>query len=111
MVAAGWPRCKRPEPGLERVWFDFRNAFGVMWALRVAQRMNTAAQRHGWHVSLTWKGFEVAERGLDDKLIGEAIQPAMSALLLRFVSSDWIDLRLKPYTRRDDSRRSSPSEA
>ena len=85
------------KPGLDRVWVDFRNAFGAIWALRMAERMNTAAVSYAWHVRLTWEGF----RTLDgDVVIGwseteqRQVQSVFANLLRRFVSSDWIERRL-----------------
>jgi hypothetical protein len=85
------------EPGLDRVWVDFRNAFGAVWALRMAERMTAAAASYAWHVRLTWEGF----RTLDGDIVAgwseteqRQVQSVFANLLRRFVSSDWIERRL-----------------
>lgn len=92
--AAGLPRATAG-PRLDRVWLDFRDAFGVVWSLRVADRVNTAATMVGWPVTLGWHGF----RSSDGSAAGEFEMPApveesFRAILRRFVSPDWIDGRL-----------------
>ena len=42
---------------LDRVWLDFRDLFGALWSLRVAQRVNAAAEMYDWNVRLGWGGF------------------------------------------------------
>ncbi|REJ70004.1 MAG: hypothetical protein DWQ31_01945 [Planctomycetota bacterium] len=44
--------------GLSLVWRDFRDAFGSLWALRLAERVNDSATRYDWSVRLQWDGFE-----------------------------------------------------
>jgi hypothetical protein len=44
----------------ERLWFWFRDHWGVVWALRVAERFNRTAMLAGWPVRLTWFGLEPA---------------------------------------------------
>jgi hypothetical protein len=44
------------------VWFDFRDAFGTLWGLRVVERFNDTARRSNWPVRLGWRGFEFETR-------------------------------------------------
>ena len=95
LQAAGLPRGGGARSGLDRVWLDFRDQFGVVWSLRVAERINSAAAMVGWPVTLGWQGF----RATDESLVGALEMPApveesFRALLRRFVPSDWIDERL-----------------
>jgi hypothetical protein len=46
----------RTPPGLGRLWAWFRDGWGVVWALRVQERFNRAAESAGWCVRLTWHG-------------------------------------------------------
>jgi len=82
--------------GLERVWFDFRDGFGAVWALRVVQRFQVSAEQNQWSVRLGWYGCETAtgERGHLVRL--SPTEPAareLRSLLLRFVSPAWLAQR------------------
>ena len=94
IAAVGWPRrvATAQEP-LERLWCDFCDQFGVVWGLRVAERMNTTAAQHGWSVRLTWHGFTQADAVPLATPCAE-LEPALLPLLRRFVSADWIERRL-----------------
>ncbi len=92
-----------------RVWRDFRNLYGVVWALRVMERANTLANSVGAEVALDWWGFH-ASQPLQTARAGPAasagmqqapssdqmalIDPGLRNLLRRFVSDRWIDSRL-----------------
>ena len=55
----------RPEAGrnrLERLWFGFRDHWGVVWALRTQERFNRTAELARWPVRLTWFGLAPADR-------------------------------------------------
>lgn len=40
-----------------RLWIDFRDLFGIVWARRVVDRVNQFAQRESWDNQLTLDGF------------------------------------------------------
>jgi hypothetical protein len=92
LVAAESPRAKSVPP-LDQVWLDFRDAFGVVWALRVAERMNASARMYDWPVLLGWRGFypRTSPPGAD---VPRGVEESLRTLLRRFVSPDWIDARL-----------------
>ena len=99
LVAFGFPASRvvsRPE---DRVWLDFRDSFGTLWGLRVAERVNAAAEMYNWNVTLTWSGFRVGES--DDETIeipadvAKMLRKTTRGLLRRFVSSEWIARRLE----------------
>lgn len=100
LLAAAWtlqalPR--RPRSGgtaLDRVWLDFRDAFGVVWSLRVAERMNASASMYHWPVMLHWQGFVPRESAADTTEVPAAVEESLRSLLRRFVSPAWIDERL-----------------
>lgn len=81
--------------GLNRVWLDFRDAYGLVWSLRVAERMNTSAAMYDWPVQLGWQGFHGREPGSGPVAVPEAVEDSMRTLLRRFVSADWIDARIE----------------
>jgi hypothetical protein len=54
-------RRGRAPRGLERLWNDFRDAYGAVWGMRVAERLNVAARRHGWPVTFAWRGIRPVE--------------------------------------------------
>jgi hypothetical protein len=102
----------------DRLWLDFRDRFGLLWGLRVQERINAAAQQYGWDLDLGWSGFhwkpeaqrkpEVQAKEPDSSLalqasvaIDPAIEPALrttlKGLLRRFVSSEWIADRMDQF--------------
>jgi hypothetical protein len=94
LAAAGIPAARSARLQLDRVWLDFRDAFGTVWALRVMERMNVSARMYGWPVSLEWNGFAGQESSQSDANMPPAIEDALRTLLRRFVSPEWIDARL-----------------
>lgn len=83
-----------PPAGLDRVWCDFRDWFGVVWARRVQERFEQHAQQQRLPVRLTsrgcaWEGPS-ANRAHD---VAES-ERIMRWLLRRFVSDEWIDARM-----------------
>lgn len=85
----------------DRLWLDFRDAYGALWALRVAERVNALAELNGWKLRLLWNGFapsESGEEGASPDLPPDARELAgaektLRSLLRRFVSPDWIAAR------------------
>ena len=56
-VARGKARAPAHARGrLEEVWLWFRDHWGVVWALRVMERFNRAAEAQRWPLRLTWHG-------------------------------------------------------
>ena len=87
-------RAARP---LDRIWLEFRDRFGVLWSLRVAERINAAAARYEWPVALTWRGFRARngqppESQLTPQQL-RALEQNMNNLLRRFVSAEWMRQR------------------
>jgi hypothetical protein len=78
---------------LDRVWLDFRDAFGVVWSLRILERMNASATMYDWPVTLTWHGFEprASATHVDTPSL---VEESFRTLLRRFVSPEWIEARL-----------------
>jgi hypothetical protein len=94
----------RTERSLERLWGDFRDAFGAVWSLRIAERLNASARLHRWPVEFSWDGIAVTGEGRHGlpttDLVGlepelqHRIERELRSYLRRFVSHDWIAQRL-----------------
>jgi hypothetical protein len=110
-----WLQTRRQSiNGLDRVWRDFRDAFGVVWGLRIMERVNSLATQQKWTRSLQWSGFvtapEIPEsttagkerpaKGPAESLTEESltedkqIEQCLRTLLRRFVHPEWINRRL-----------------
>ena len=89
---------RREDRAFDRLWRDFRDAFGALWAARVMERVNASADMYAWPMRLGWSGFHAAENPLLAAEIPPEIQPelrrVMVNLLRRFVSDAWMDARL-----------------
>jgi hypothetical protein len=78
----------------DRVWLDFRDLYGGIWGMRVAERFNAAAAICGWHGRLRWGGLvRASPTGQEATEIDDLPAPlrqALHSLLTRFVSEAWI---------------------
>ncbi len=105
LVALGIPRRDPGKTSIDRLWLDFRDNFGAVWALRVAERFNASAAMYNWRVQLTWSGLRAADatepahedgHAREDDASEEtaaAMQASLRSLLRRFVSPEWIARR------------------
>lgn len=92
-LAIAWAQTRSAsgDAGWNRVWRDFRDAFGLVWALRVMERVNATAKQSDWESELTWFGFtEVGEQSTREH---DELERTMRTTLRRFVSPAWIDAR------------------
>lgn len=97
----GWWRSHQPgrrtTDGFDRLWLDFRDLFGVVWARRIQERFNETAKKSGWPVRLQLDGFVGDQRAVPSASSSEPwseIEAALRWLLRRFVDPEWIDERL-----------------
>ncbi len=114
-------RHRRPSAGIDHVWIDFRDLFGVVWAMRVGQQINTYSAMYGWHISLQWSGLrwigpeEIGAREIGAKetvdvattsadtanesqmseQTAAALRKSLRGTLRRFVPAEWIAERLE----------------
>ena len=107
LPAIGWPRSSTAGSRLDRVWLDFRDAYGAVWGLRIVERMNAAASVPGWPARLGWRGFRLRQTGTPIAPWPEGVEDALRTLLRRFVSEDWLAARLGPSV--GSSHESKPS--
>jgi len=83
---------------VNRLWDDFRNLFGNVWALRMVERINALAVQEGWTARISYDGFPESPAGhLSENSV--EIVAAYHWLFRRFVDEEWITKRLEPYRR------------
>jgi len=81
----------------DRIWNDFRDLYGIVWARRVLDRVNDAAVHEAWPVRLQLHGFVPVDPSRPISLTPEQsrqIEHALRWLLRRFVDPEWIDERI-----------------
>jgi len=85
--------------GWNGLWRDFRDAFGIVWANRIAARVNAEAVKGNWTVRLHSDRFVSATPGTPVSLTRDAgqIDHTMRWLLRRFVDEEWINARVWTY--------------
>jgi len=90
-LLAAWiaARGERSEASaLDRAWLEFRDAFGLLWGLRLQERINAVAKQNGWDVELMWSGFRSAAGGEAvagfDPEVESGLRTAMKGVLRRF---------------------------
>jgi hypothetical protein len=99
LAAAAWLSGRRAadaEP-LNRLWRDFRNLIGMVWAFRVAERVNFLAEHLEWNVRLRWPGFQTINGRTEQAVtpeIRDTVTKNLRSMLLPFVSAEWIAQRL-----------------
>jgi hypothetical protein len=115
LVAAGWIADRHVARGhqsaglvvlpLDRVWNDFRELFGIVWARRIMDRINEDARRQQAVLYLGWHGLETATGEKPtvplDPAAHAAAEKGLRWLLQKFVDPEWIDRRM-PVTDRPD---------
>lgn len=96
--AARWRADQGPNSRVpfERLWFWFRDAWGVVWALRIQERFNRTAELKGWPVRLSWFGLVANGAPERDRAAGvpsEAIA-GFRALVRRFATAERVEQAL-----------------
>ena len=82
-------RRVRPGGDWDDIWIRFRDAFGVVWALRVMQRVNETARSCRWNAQLRWYGFDGDQQMPASPTQEAQIGRTMKTVLRRFVSPSW----------------------
>lgn len=92
ILTATWCARGSSHPGspTTSLWLWFRDLWGVVWALRVAERFNRSAETLGWAKRLTWPGLtsstESTAGWTDDD--DRAARAVLAGLLRRFATAD-----------------------
>lgn len=89
-LAEARSRARANLSGLDRLWRWFRDHWGVVWALRVQERFNRAAEGGGWPIRLGWFGLEPFGKGDRTPIPPEGALATLATLLRRFADSDRI---------------------
>jgi hypothetical protein len=91
-------RPTRADNAYDKLWFDFRDSFGLFWSLRLIERVNDTAKQANWSFDLGWGGFrtkaEFKPLGKLPPEVDAALRNCLQGLLRRFVSREWIAQRL-----------------
>jgi hypothetical protein len=80
------------------VWRDFRDWYGTVWAVRVMERINASAAMNNWPIRLGWDGFfwgDSTAVQASEPQQQAAIEQSLRNLLRRFLTSEWIEARLR----------------
>ncbi len=96
--ALGAVRAPRAGSPCERLWFWFRDHWGVVWALRVVERFNRSAELARWPVRLTWFGLTpVAPSAAETTSPDEAeVEATFRGLIRRFAQPWRLDEAAQP---------------
>jgi len=84
------PTAGDPLAAIGGPFLALRETLGAAWTLRIAERFNAVAETRGWPCRLRFTGLEVGGDPHDDSWHRDAIRGGR-ALLLRFVSDDWLE--------------------
>jgi len=91
LLAEGRIKSSIPSTGHHRLWLDFRDTYGLVWARRAMDRINQFSHREKWDVIMTLGGFE-PRPGIT--LDGEVLQRPIEVLrwvLRRFATDECLD--------------------
>jgi len=73
----------------DRLWLDYRNRFGLVWAQRLREQFNRSAAHAGWAVVLRWQGLRLLPGAtLPGSGIQEEIVATLRSLMKRFRSEE-----------------------
>ncbi|WP_437225214.1 hypothetical protein SH661x_003964 [Planctomicrobium sp. SH661] len=84
------------ESPYDRLWFDFRDTFGIVWSIRIQERINQIAEKENWSSRLGPNGFEWnLQMPVESRTVTETrMDHALRWHLRRFVDPEWIDERV-----------------
>lgn len=105
-LACFWPKPDRSQnTGVDRVWLNYRDTFGGLWAVRTCESINAYAKLQQWNIRLTWDGFVSMDGDCWDDTEQSAENPTIEKLhqllrnqFRRFVDDQWIEAGLSDQT-------------
>lgn len=92
--------CAKPPPDVgrfDRLWIDFVDTFGMVWAKRVMDRMNQSAEHEKWTKRLEMHAFvsmNLHATAEETSRTEERIEHTFRWLMKRFTDNYWVDSRL-----------------
>jgi hypothetical protein len=81
-------RARSVPTGIDGAWITLRDGWGLVWALRVCDRWNAAAEHHAWPIRLTWSGFQPVVGPTTTSAQFDAAEHQFRLLLRRFADPD-----------------------
>jgi hypothetical protein len=84
--------------GSDRLWRDFQDLYGIVWAKRVLDRLNITAQQEQWsaHLEISGLVWNPNPTAAQTEHTVKRLDHAFRWLLRRFVDTSWIEQRLVP---------------
>jgi hypothetical protein len=87
---ARWIASRTPNSqGFERLWFWFRDHWGVVWALRTQERFNRSAELARWPVRLSWFGLVASGASQERSRVDDLAAAATFRGLIRRFAQAW----------------------
>ena len=77
--------------GHDRLWTDFRDIYGLVWARRVMDRINQFAEREKWNVVMTLDGLQTRDNSELNTDECERPMEVIRWVLQRFADEDFLD--------------------
>ena len=65
-------------------WLSFRDAFGLLWGLRILGRVNETAELKKWPMRLHWNGFQLEANTSPSETQLQELDDAFATLMRRF---------------------------
>jgi hypothetical protein len=82
-----WRKWRRDCSAFDRLWFEFRDRWGMMWSQRAREQFNHAAENAGWPVRLRWSGLARCKNGAAPSAADEEkYLSVLRAVLQRFLA-------------------------
>jgi hypothetical protein len=81
----------------DRLWLDFRDRYGFVWAQRLREQFNRSVAHAGWPVILRWQGLRLLPGSrFPEPAIQEALLDTLGALRKRFTAESVTDASTGP---------------
>jgi hypothetical protein len=91
LLAEGRLKSSGSSVGHERLWLDFRDTYGLVWARRVMDRINQFADREKWNVVMTLDGFRPTSDAAADDGTHQRPVEVLRWVLRRFASETFLN--------------------